>query len=260
MKYAFPALGPALALTSLASAALFAAASAQDSSPGLDVESIRQRSAQAADEAEALAAQALKRAKALAEEAHTTSSDGKENGQRYAREAVRNLPETSESDEAFDFDRLVADTGDIGRDAFGERPRLIAFASTAIPKQALHTLIADVSRAGGIVVFRGFPGGSAASFTRALGELASGGDALANAGIDPRLFRAFEVKAVPTFVVAASDFELCDGFDCTGLVPPHDRMSGNVSVAHVLETFAGGNGPGALIAAEHLKRLAGEQP
>jgi conjugal transfer pilus assembly protein TrbC len=256
MKYAFPSL----ALASLASAALFAAASAQEADPGLDIERIRARSAEATTEAETLAAQALKRAEALADDARAVATDGMENGRRYADEAARNLPAKSDPDEAFDFDQLVADTSEMTGEAFGERPRLIAFASTSMPKTALHGLIADVSRAGGVVVFRGFPGGSAAGFTQVLGELARDSDALANVGIDPRLFRAFKIEAVPTFVVATSDFELCDGFDCTSQVPPHDRMAGNVSAAHVLETFAGGNGPGALIAAQHLKRLEGGQP
>jgi len=244
----------------LASAALFAAASAQETDPGLDIEHIRARSAEVTAEAEVLAAQALNRAEALAEDAQAAATGGRENGRRYAEEAARNLPAKSDPDETFDFDRLVADTSEMTGEAFGERPRLIAFASTSMPKAALHGLIADVSRAGGVVVFRGFPGGSAAGFTQVLSELARDGDALANVGIDPRLFRAFKIEAVPTFVVATSDFELCDGFDCTTQVPPHDRMAGNVTAAHVLETFAGGNGPGALIAAQHLKRLEGGQP
>ena len=43
-------------------------------------------------------------------------------------------------------------------------------------------------------------------------------------------------------------------------VPPHDRMSGNVSAAYALETFARGGGPGALIAAQHLARLERPAP
>jgi len=259
MRYATLSLGPALALVSLASAALFAAASAQDSDPGLDLASIRQHSTQASAEAEALAAQALKRAEAMVEDARAAATDGKQNGGRYVKEAARSLPAASDVDETFDFDRLVAQTGDMASEAFGESPRLIAFASTSMPREALHGLIADVARAGGVTVFRGFPGGSASGFTRALGELARDGDALANVGIDPRLFRAFKVEAVPTFVIATSDFELCDGFDCMSQVPPHDRMSGNVTAAHVLEVFAEGQGPGALIAAQHLKRLEGDR-
>ena len=86
-------------------------------------------------------------------------------------------------------------------------------------------------------------------------KVAAEGGKLDAVGIDPRLFRAFGVEAVPTYVVSSSDFDLCDGFDCRTQVPPHDRMSGNVSVSYALETFAQGGGPGALLASQHLSRL-----
>jgi conjugal transfer pilus assembly protein TrbC len=40
----------------------------------------------------------------------------------------------------------------------------------------------------------------------------TGQDDFANIGIDPRLFRAFDVQAVPTYVAVSSDFDLCAGF------------------------------------------------
>ena len=118
-------------------------------------------------------------------------------------------------------------------------------------------MIDDVGRAGGVVVFRGLPQNSAKALTAALSKIARQGEALDGVGIDPRLFRAFAVEAVPAYVVTTSDFDLCDGFDCTTQVPPHDRMTGNVTAAHALETFAGGGGPGARMAAQYLKRFEG---
>ena len=50
----------------------------------------------------------------------------------------------------------------------------------------------------------------------------------------------------------------CDGFDCQDTPPPHDRLTGNVTVAQVLETFSQGGGPGAALARLHLARLEGE--
>ena len=55
--------------------------------------------------------------------------------------------------------------------------------------------------------------------------------------------------------VVTSDFDVCDGFACKTVTPPHDRMSGNVTVRYALETFATGGGPGARIAATALKQL-----
>ena len=62
------------------------------------------------------------------------------------------------------------------------------------------------------------------------------------------------------YVVTASDFDLCSGFDCTSAVPPYDRMNGNVTAEYALRTIAEGDGPGARIAAQHLARLQGDQP
>ena len=104
------------------------------------------------------------------------------------------------------------------------------------------------------------PGNSAKALMAALAKVAKPGEQLDGVGIDPRLFRAFGIESVPTYVVTSSDFDLCDGFDCRTQVPPHDRMSGNVSAAYALETFARGGGPGALLAAQHLARLERQVP
>ena len=118
----------------------------------------------------------------------------------------------------------------------------------------------DVTRAGGVVVFRGLTQGSAKVMTDALSRVLKPGEQMDGVGIDPRLFRAFGIEAVPTYVVTSSDFDLCDGFDCTTAVPPFDRMSGNVTAAHALTTFAQGSGPGAKLAAQHLARLERQKP
>jgi conjugal transfer pilus assembly protein TrbC len=83
-------------------------------------------------------------------------------------------------------------------------------------------------------------------------------DQFANIGIDPRLFRAFDVQVVPTYVAVSSDFDLCAGFSCTTKLPPYDRMIGNVTVEYALSTFASGNGPGARIAAVALSNMKRE--
>lgn len=129
-----------------------------------------------------------------------------------------------------------------------------------MPVPALKAMIADVAQAGGVVVFRGFPQGSAKALTAALLKVSGNEGLPASVGIDPRLFRAFKIDAVPAYVVTASDFDLCDGFDCVSSVPPHDRMTGNVSAEHALESFAAGGGPGARLASLHLKALRKARP
>lgn len=210
-----------LLLAAAACAGLAAAASAQIALPGgstdLDLAAIRARAAEAAADAEALAREARARAEAVRSEATTTRDAGLERGRRYASEARG--AQAPKKDEPFDFDAMVARAGESARVGLGEAPRFIAFASTAMPAASLKTMIGDVTRAGGVVVFRGFPQGSVRAFVTALSKVADPGSEMDGVGIDPRLFRAFHIKAVPAYVVTATDFDLCDGFDCHATAP-----------------------------------------
>ncbi len=149
---------------------------------------------------------------------------------------------------AGDFDESLA-----GAAASG--PLFVVFASLSMPEASLKALIADTSRAGGVVVFRGFPQNNVKAFAEGLKKVVSSQEQEQHLAIDPRLFRAFRVEAVPTFVVASRNYALCEGFDCSSAVPEHDRMAGNVTVEYALESFAGGRGAGAGVASIALANL-----
>lgn len=158
-------------LASLAITAGFAAASAQVSEPDLDLTKIRAAAKAQASDAEALAAEARRRAEAVTEQAKAAAQGGTDNGARYtaAAKASANKPDDSQ---AFDFDRMIADAGEMAEAELARQPRLIAFASTSMPKAALAAMIADVGKAGGVVVLRGFPQGSAKRLTAAFAPIA----------------------------------------------------------------------------------------
>lgn len=238
--------------------AAVAGLAAQSVETELDIAAIRARAAEAEPDAKALSDTARERAEQLHESAKESATTGEANGKRFAGAANANARPSP--DQPFDFDRLVADTADFDEARIGEAPRFIAFASVSMPAPALKQMIADVSQAGGVVVFRGFPQGSAKALTAALLKVTSDKGLPESVGIDPRLFRAFNIDAVPAYVVTASDFDLCDGFDCVSNVPPHDRMTGNVSAEHALESFAAGGGPGARLAGLHLQSLRKAKP
>lgn len=161
------------------------------------------------------------------------------------------------SDGVLDFDQMVADAGRLADGSkAAQGPRFIAFASMAMPVPSLRALIRDVGAAGGVVVFRGLPQGSAKVFMTAMAKIVDKGQRTSGIGIDPRLFRAFAITAVPAYVVTTSDVELCDGFSCTTPLPPYDRLSGNVTAAYALERFSGGGGPGAGPSMVFARRLA----
>ncbi|WP_430415245.1 type-F conjugative transfer system pilin assembly protein TrbC [Parasphingorhabdus sp.] len=234
-------------------------AAAQSVNPDtLDIEAIRASAKAYSAEAEALAENVRARSEAVRNEARQTQDQARANRERYAQAVDQNTKD-SKRDKVFDFDRMISDHAKMAEANLGDAPRFIAFASLSMPPQSLKALVRDTSAAGGVTVLRGFPGGSAKQLTKMLAAIASDGEQLSALGIDPRLFRAFDIKAAPSFVMASSDFMLCDGFDCKGAVPPHDRMTGNVSVEYALETFAGGAGPGSRLAALHLTRLKQER-
>jgi conjugal transfer pilus assembly protein TrbC len=244
-----------LVIACLTAASALAGAAAQTIEPELDLAAIRAKAQSDTGEAEALAAAARTRAKAVMEQADAAADQAKAHGQQYARTTPTAAPQPS--DPIFDFDQMVAAAGTAGKGNLGEAPRFIAFASLSMPPQALRDMITRVNAAGGVVVLRGFPAGSAKVLTEALRKVALDQEQMGSVGIDPRLFRAFNVTAVPTYVVASTDFDLCDGFDCRTEVPPYDRLSGNVTADFALETIARGGGPAARMASQYLARLKG---
>lgn len=228
---------------------------AQSASENLDLDAIRARATEHAGDAEALATAVRERADALAEDARAAQGAAQANRAAYA-ESVG----TSLTDDPLDFDAMVRAQAAAETASLGEGPRFIAFASLSMPPEALKALVRDTARAGGVTVLRGFPQGDSEGFKKRLAAIWSDGSEAGSLGIDPRLFRAFAIEAAPSFVMLAAGFSPCDGFDCTSALPPHDRIAGNVSVAHVLETFAGGGGPGAALARLYLARLEGNRP
>lgn len=237
----------------------FAAAQSVNSE-ALDIDAIRASAKTYSAEAEALAENVRLRSEDLRDDARQTQEQARANGERYTNTVERkHTNNDNKKDEVFDFDRMISDHAKMAEANLGVAPRFITFASLSMPPQSLKALVRDTAAAGGVTVLRGFPRGSAKQLTEMLTAMASDGEQLSALGIDPRLFRAFDINAAPSLVMASSDFTLCDGFDCKGVVPPHDRMTGNVSVEYALETFAGGAGPGSRLAALHLARLKQER-
>lgn len=229
--------------------ALVSAAVAQ-TIEGIDVSAIKTQTQAEMKDAEAFVAGVLDRGKPFEEDAQEVRTNGLA---ALASIKSEDLPKGAQGD--VDFDALIAGAAANAEEPEGSGPLFIAFASLSMPKEALTRLIADTSRAGGVVVFRGFPGNDAKAFVHGLKTVLSRPEQQAHIAIDPRLFRAFGVSAVPTYVAVSSDFDLCSGLNCTSVVPAHDRMLGNVTVEYALESFADGRGPGSGIAAVALARF-----
>ena len=239
------AIGSAAALLGIA---LVSAAVAQNVE-GIDVTAIKAKTAAEMKEAEDFVAGVLDRGKAFEGEAQEIQSNGMA---ALANIRPEDLPKGPTGD--IDFDALVAGAAANADAPDGSGPLFIVFASLSMPREALSRLIVDTTRAGGVVVFRGFPGNDAKAFVKGMQSVLRGPEQQAQIAIDPRLFRAFKVSAAPTFVAVSTDFELCSGLNCTSAVPAHDRMIGNVTLEYALESFVDGRGPGASVAGVALAR------
>jgi len=219
---------------------------------GLDLDAIKRRSAAMQGDAETFAEQVRNRGDAFRQEAVAVQDKATGNLTELAK---ADLP--MNGDGTFDFDEIIKGASqNVSSTGRGDAPQFIAFASLSMPAPALRQLIADTAKAGGVVVFRGFPNNSMKAFSEALSKVVTEKDQLSNVGIDPRLFRAFDVQAVPTYVAVSSDFNLCSGLNCRTAVPAYDRITGNVSVRYVLDTFKDTHGPGAGVAAVALRNMA----
>ncbi|NWK99088.1 type-F conjugative transfer system pilin assembly protein TrbC [Sphingobium lactosutens] len=221
---------------------------------GIDIQAIKRRAAGLEDDAAAFVDHVKDRGDAFRADALAVQEGGTENMRRIAASDLPKGP-----DGAIDFDDIVNGAATNLNGKAGEAPQFIAFASLSMPPASLKQMVHDTAKAGGIVVFRGFPDNSMKRFAAALAKAVDESD-FANIGVDPRLFRAFDVRAVPTYVAVSSDFDPCSGFHCTTPLPPYDSMTGNVTVRYALGSFVDGNGPGARVAAVALSNMKRGRP
>ena len=236
------------ALVALVAGGIVVASSAQVVE-GVDAGAIRARAKTQSKDLDAFTREIAKRGEALRDDAVTTKAGAAANRARIG--SVK----TGGAKGPFDFDEMIAQADAAAAGGKRQQPRFIAFASLSMAPASLKTLMRDVTKAGGVVVFRGFKNNSVKEFMAGIGQAVDKGQKLDGVGIDPRLFRAFNVTAVPTYAVVSSDFEPCDGFHCTTDLPPHDQLTGNVTTEYALQTFASGRGPGAASARVYLQQL-----
>jgi len=221
------------------------------SADGFDPQAIEARAGEFQADAQALFDYVTSNGDEHREEAQTIVNEG------YASIEGLDVSDIAGGDGPFDFDEMVAGAKAGMANPEGA-PLFIAFASLSMPEGALAKLIEDTTKAGGVVVFRGFSAGNPQAFITGIRNVVDQAGA-SNVAIDPRLFRSFRVDRVPTYVALSSDFEPCDQLDCVTTPPPHDRIAGNVSVGYVLETFSNANGPGAPVSRVALANYRSER-
>ena len=226
---------------------------AQTSVGDLDLEAIQSRARKEAAALSALISSAIAwqtSTKDLEKEAQVTVDLAK----KQLGDAAAKITPGPTSSGSIDLDTMVADAGKLTAPNAAPAPQFMAFASLAMPEDSLRQMIGDVSCAGGTVVFRGFSPQGAGAFMKELSKAIPPGTK-PRISIDPRLFKAFHVESVPTYIALADGFVPCSGDMCTANPQVFDRLSGNVTTAFAAETIADGNGPGATVARAALQSL-----
>ncbi|EPP9316346.1 type-F conjugative transfer system pilin assembly protein TrbC [Acinetobacter baumannii] len=109
---------------------------------------------------------------------------------------------------------------------------ILAFASLSMPKDALNKLVTDVTKAGGVVVFRGFKDGNYMEMAKAISQI---GVKSANIQINPNAFKQYRVDSVPAIVLVKPRAE--ENLDEEGCVLPenHSKITGDISLEYALE-------------------------
>jgi conjugal transfer pilus assembly protein TrbC len=108
---------------------------------------------------------------------------------------------------------------------------LIIFVSFSMPKDTLIALSKEAKEAGAVMVVRGFKDGSLRATKQAALDVNKGHAAWE---INPGLFRSFQIKTVPTFVVADSQAESVLDNGCSPQAT-FSAVSGDISVELALE-------------------------
>ena len=117
------------------------------------------------------------------------------------------------------------------------RPSVYVFASFSMPRASLRSLIAQGELAGVPIVLRGLVNNSVEDTMQAVHSLYVEGERQeSGAVIDPTLFERFDVKQVPTVVVAETPAGTCSVEVCP--TPAHVKIAGDVPLRYSLDRVA----------------------
>ena len=128
--------------------------------------------------------------------------------------------------------------------------------SLSMPPEALRALARDAHKAGARVVIRGLVDGSFKATLLKVREVFDD-RSVGGVAIDPQVFKAFNVTAVPAMIAAQSPVEPCGTLGCTPAAPAFDKVAGNISLGAALKALAEEGSSGQAAARAALARLSG---
>ncbi|QHS09088.1 type-F conjugative transfer system pilin assembly protein TrbC [Sinimarinibacterium sp. NLF-5-8] len=193
---------------------------------------------------------------------------------------IKDLPDDLEAKLKASRDAVMADLDQQQQQAYQQRGieadeaeklgNLMILVSSSMPESMLRGYAQQAQRVGGALIYRGMLGESFADFLKEQAAPMMLGDNLPTPlMIDPRMFTAYQVDAVPAIIYTSENFrdfcakaqkvEVDRGVDAQGEpLPPLEyqdcqpsdpdrywKISGAVSVSYALQQFADAGAPGA---------------
>lgn len=144
-------------------------------------------------------------------------------------------------------------------------PGLMVFVSLGMPVASLERLVDDAQRTGAVLVLRGVQNRSLKTTKATIQQLI--GQRRVAWRVDPPLFKALRIEAVPTYVLmdssqAAVPCGAPGQEEVAGQCgqPSHTRVAGDVSISRALLAMAESGPAAAAMASSYLRRLQGSQP
>lgn len=140
-----------------------------------------------------------------------------------------------------------------------ESSDLIVFVSFSMPESSLNRLAVDTAKAGGVLVLRGFVNDSLKQTIAATEKLTNLG---AQIQINPELYKTFDVRNVPTFVISKNGInsDACNSSVESKCINQF-KLEGDANLRSVLYRMANQKNSGiSKIAEAKLNRLEGVLP
>lgn len=137
-------------------------------------------------------------------------------------------------------------------------PELMVFVSLSLPKETLQRIVRQSERSGAVLVLRGLKGNSLSKMGEEIAQLV--GEWKVTAVIHPPAFRQFQVRQVPSLVLARSGQAAKVTADGCAPAASFLRVDGDVGQDYALDLIERQAPAWADSARHYLARLAGARP
>lgn len=137
-------------------------------------------------------------------------------------------------------------------------PELMVFVSFSLPKETLQRIVSQSEKSGAVLVLRGLKGNSLTRMGEEIAELV--GDRKVTAIIHPPAFKQFNVKQVPSLVLARSGQASKIAEDGCAPATSFIRVDGDVTQGYALDLIERQAPAWAEVARRYSEKLSGHRP